>query len=331
MFVHIVGTRPNFMKACPLIKKMEEEGMQQKIIHTGQHYNYNMNKVFFDELDIPDPDYNLNVTRTSHAEQTADVMVGCEEIFKNIDIKVVIVYGDVNSTLAAALTASKLHIPIVHIEAGSRSFDKKMPEEVNRILVDHISDYLFCIDSYAVQNLMDEGIEDKVYLTGNLMIDTLKSLKLTKEYDDFVLLTLHRPSNVDGDKLFEILDDIEALHDRVIFPVHPRLKSKLNNRDFKNIEMVQPMGYKDFVSHLNNCKYAITDSGGIQCEASVLNTPLITLRDTTEHLDTIEHGTNSLCEHSSKIKRCKPKYSDYSPKIWDGKVAERIVEILKEI
>ena len=177
----------------------------------------------------------------------------------------------------------------------------------------------------------NEGLVDNIYMSGNLMIDTLRSLKLTKEYEDFVLLTLHRPSNVDGDKLFEILDDIEALHDRVIFPAHPRLKSKLVDRDFKNIEIVQPMGYKDFINHLNNCKYAITDSGGIQCEASVLNTPLITLRDTTEHLETVENGTNFLCEHSSRIKRCKPKYSNYSPRIWDGKAADRIMEILKEI
>ena len=259
-------------------------------------------------------------------------MIELEKVFESLKPTGVIVYGDINSTLAAALAASKLHIPVIHIEAGCRSFDKKMPEEINRIMVDHISDYLFCSDSYSVENLKKEGITKNVYLSGNLMIDTLKSIDLVKDYEDFVLLTLHRPFNVDDkSKLLKILNDIDLLEDKVLFPVHPRVKKMIEDTTFNNIEFVDPMPYKEFVTTLNKCKYAITDSGGIQCEASVLNVPLITLRKSTEHLDTIENGTNVLCDDSSKIKKMKLKYSNYSPEIWDGNSAKRIVEVLNEL
>ena len=197
MFVHIVGTRPNFMKASPLVKEMKKQGMEQKIIHTGQHYDYEMSTVFFEELDIPKPDYNLDVVTNSYASQTGRIMIECEKIFQSLNPNFVIVYGDVNSTLAASLVASKLNISIIHIESGCRSFDKTMPEEINRILVDNMSDYLFCIDGGSSSNLIKENIEGEIHVSGNLMIDTLKTLTLKDEPNDYVLLTLHRPSNVD--------------------------------------------------------------------------------------------------------------------------------------
>ena len=256
-------------------------------------------------------------------------MIELEKVFEGLKPKAIIVYGDINSTLSASLSAVKLHIPIIHIESGLRSFDRKMPEEINRVLVDHMSDYLFCIDSKSVDNLKNEGINNGVHLSGNLMIDTLRMMELEDNPTDSVLMTLHRPSNVDNkNKLFKILSDINKLNEKVLFPAHPRVSKMIDNKKFDNIKIVEPMGYKEFVTNLKNCKYAISDSGGIQCEASVLNTPLITLRDSSEHPDTIEFGTNTLCLDSVEIKNIELKYSDYSPEIWDGKSAKRIVEVI---
>ena len=204
-----------------------------------------------------------------------------------------------------------------------------MPEEINRILVDHMSNYLFCIDSASVDNLKNEGITDGVHLSGNLMIDTLRMMDLEDNPSDSVLMTLPRPSNVDNkNKLFKILNDVNLLNEKVLFPAHPRVSKMIDNQQFNNIKVIEPMSYKDFVKNLKNCKYAISDSGGVQCESSVLNTPLITLRDSSEHPDTIEFGTNTLCLDSSEIKNIKLKYSNYSPKNWDGKSAKRIVEVI---
>lgn len=330
MFLHIVGARPNFPKVKPLMEEMRKNNIPQKLLHTGQHYDYLMSKVFFSELDIPTPDFYLEKHMgETHAQQTGNMILELEKAFEHIKPKAVIVYGDINSTLSASLVATKLHIPLIHIEAGCRSFDRKMPEEINRVLVDHISNYLFCIDNHSLHNLKKEGITNNVYLSGNLMIDTLKQMKLEDNPNDYILMTLHRPSNVDNkDKLFQILNDVNSLKEQVLFPAHPRVKKVIGNKKFNNIEIIEPMGYKDFITNLKNCKYVISDSGGVQCEASVLNTPMITLRDTTEHLDTIEYGTNTLCSDSSKLKTIKLKNSDYSPEIWDGKSAERIVEVL---
>tara|TARA_A100001201_G_C4079299_1_gene198398 strand:- start:157 stop:1158 length:1002 start_codon:yes stop_codon:yes gene_type:complete len=333
MFLHIVGARPNFPKVKPLMEEMKKNGISQKLLHTGQHYDYLMSKVFFNQLNIPEPDFYLDgYLGKTHAEQTGNMMIELEKVFESLNPKGVIVYGDINSTLSAALSATKLHIPVIHVEAGCRSFDKKMPEEINRIVVDHISDYLFCTDSYSVKNLNKEGIKENVYLSGNLMIDTLKTLVIEDKPMSNVLLTLHRPSNVDDEnKLFKILDDINSLEEQVTFPAHPRVNKMIGNKKFSNIEIVEPMSYTEFITNLKNCKYVISDSGGVQCEASVLNTPMITLRDTTEHLDTIKYGTNILCSDSSELKNMPLKTSNHSPEIWDGKSAERIVEVLKTI
>jgi UDP-N-acetylglucosamine 2-epimerase len=333
MFLHIVGARPNFPKVKPLMSEMRKNGMFQKLLHTGQHYDYLMSKIFFSELDIPVPDYHLEgVMGKTHAEQTGNMMIELEQVFQSLKPKCIIVYGDINSTLSASLSAVKLHIPVIHVESGLRSFDRKMPEEVNRVLVDNISDYLFCIDSTSVTNLKNEGITNGVYLSGNLMIDTLKTMTLEDDPTDCVLMTLHRPSNVDDkDRLFKILNDINLLGEKVLFPVHPRVSKMIGDTKFSNIEIVNPMGYKEFITNLKNCKYAISDSGGVQCESSVLNTPLITLRDSSEHPDTIKFGTNTLCLDSSEIKDIKLKHSNHSPEIWDGNSAERIVKILRTL
>ena len=333
MFLHVVGARPNFPKVKPLMVEMSKREIKHKLLHTGQHYDYLMSKVFFNELDIPEPDYHLNgYIGKTHAEQTGNIMIQLESIFKSLKLTAVVVYGDINSTVSAALAASKLHIPVIHIESGCRSFDKKMPEEINRIVVDHISDYLFCTDSHAVKNLKQEGINKNVYLTGNLMVDTLRSLNLVDEPNDNVLLTLHRPSNVDNkDKLFKILKDIDLLDEKVLFPAHPRVKKMIGDKKFNNIMIIKPMGYKQFITNLKNCKFAISDSGGVQCEASVLNTPLITMRDTSEHPDTIIHGTNVLCPNSNEIKKVKLKKSNHINKMWDGNSSKRIIEILEKI
>ncbi len=330
MFLHIVGARPNFPKVKPLMEEMSKNGIPQKLLHTGQHYDYLMSKIFFKDLDIPTPDFYLEKhIGETHAQQTGNMMIELEKAFDCIKPKAVIVYGDINSTLSASLVATKLHIPLIHIEAGCRSFDRKMPEEINRVLVDHISNYLFCIDNHSLHNLKKEGITNNVYLSGNLMIDTLKQMKLEDNPNDYILMTLHRPSNVDNkDKLFKILNDINSLQEQVLFPAHPRVKKMIENKKFNNIDIVEPMGYKKFITNLKNCKYVISDSGGVQCESSVLNTPLITLRDSSEHLDTIEYGTNTLCSDSSEIKNIELKYSDYSPEIWDGNSAKRIVEVI---
>ena len=333
MFLHIVGARPNFPKVKPLMEEMRKNGIPQKLLHTGQHYDYLMSKVFFSELNIPVPDFHLDgCLGKTHAEQTGNMMIELEKVFEGLKPKAIIVYGDINSTLSASLSATKLHIPVIHIEAGCRSFDKKMPEEINRVIVDHISDYLFCTDSYSVKNLNKEGIKENVYLSGNLMIDTLKTLVIEDKPMSNVLLTLHRPSNVDDrNKLFKILGDINSLEEKVIFPAHPRVNKIIGDKKFNNINVVEPMGYVEFITNLKNCKYVISDSGGVQCEASVLNTPMITLRDTTEHLDTIKYGTNTLCVDSSELKTIPLKTSNHSPEIWDGKSAKRIVEVLKTI
>ena len=333
MFLHIVGARPNFPKVKPLMEEMRKNGISQKLLHTGQHYDFLMSKVFFSQLDIPVPDFHLegNMGKT-HSEQTGNMMIELEKVFEGLKPEGIIVYGDINSTLSASLAAVKLHIPIIHIESGLRSFDRKMPEEINRILVDHMSNYLFCIDSTSVTNLKTEGINNGVYLSGNLMIDTLKSMSIEDNPTDSILMTLHRPSNVDDkEKLYKTLNDINSLGEKVLFPTHPRVKKMIGDTTFSNIEITEPMGYKEFITNLKNCKYAISDSGGVQCEASVLNTPLITLRDSSEHPDTIKFGTNTLCPDSSEIKNIDLKHSDYSPEIWDGKSAERIVEVLSEL
>lgn len=293
----VLGTRPEIIKLSPLIPLLDEE-FEQILIHTGQHYSYNMDKIFFEELGLRDCDYTLNVGSGTHASQTSKMMIEIEKVFLKEKPDLVLVQGDTNSTLAGAITASKLNIKLVHVEAGCRSFDRKMPEEINRIVVDHCSDILFAPDDIAVKNLSDEGVpKEMLYQVGNTSIDAclrvvdffnskkLKELKLEKI--EYIVLTIHRQENTEYKKLLEIINAINSISEkiRVVFPVHQRTRKIIESNDIKispNISLIHPIGYKDFIELIANSKLVMTDSGGIQEEAGVLDVPCLILRENTE-------------------------------------------------
>jgi len=353
----IGGARPNFMKIAPLIKELKNQKMEYKLIHTGQHYDYNMSKIFFDNLGISKPDYFLNVGSGSHAFQTAKIMIEFEKVILKEKPKLIIVVGDVNSTIACALVAKKLLIEVAHIEAGLRSFDKKMPEEINRKLTDQLADYLFVTEESGLLNLKNEGIDSrKVIFVGNIMIDNLiKNLEMARENnyykeldlirDSYGLVTIHRPSNVDTKKdlerVIETLNYIQ-LKIKIVFPIHPRTRKNLKNFNLEeelnkpNIVITEPLGYLEFLNLMMNAKFILTDSGGIQEEASYLKIPILTLRQNTERPITIEKGTNTLIGNDfNKLKMYVDKILSDSYKKgqdiekWDGKTSQRIVEIIK--
>jgi UDP-N-acetylglucosamine 2-epimerase len=307
--ISVVGARPQFIKLSPLSIKIREK-FQEIIVHTGQHYDSNMSDHFFRDLNIPKPHYNLGIGSNSHAVQTGKMMMALESIFAKEHPHIVIVFGDTNSTLAGALAATKLGIKVVHVEAGLRSFNKTMPEEINRILTDHCADVLFAPTKAAVNNLKHEGLADKTYLTGDIMLDALllnkekakqKSTILEKlciNAKDYYLLTLHRPYNVDNhENLKNILIGLSKIDKTIIFSVHPRTQKMISQFDVKiskNIQVVEPVGYLDFIQLEDNASKIITDSGGIQKEAYILKVPCITVRPETEWVETVEAGWNVL-------------------------------------
>lgn len=354
----VAGARPNFMKIAPLIKEFQRVNIKFKLIHTGQHYDYNMSKIFFEDLGIPEPDIYLNVGSGTHAVQTAKIMIEFENVLIKEEPSLVVVVGDVNSTIACALVAQKLHIRIAHIEAGLRSFNREMPEEINRLLTDQISDFLFVTEKSGVRNLKREGVNiEKIFFVGNIMIDTLvmnlekaKKLKQLEKYNlkkkDFALITLHRPSNVDvKENLEKMVKIIEVLQEKikVFFPIHPRTKKNLEKFDLEknfedmNIILSNPIGYLEFLNLMMNSKLILTDSGGIQEEASYLKIPILTARQGTERPITVEEGTNVIIGNDLTkarkyieqiISNTYKKGKDIEK--WDGKAAERIVAILKK-
>jgi len=356
----IVGARPNFMKSAPLMKELARHPdiFETQLIHTGQHYNHELSQLFFDQLKMPQPDMYLGVGSGSHAEQTAKIMVSLEKILVEQKPDLIVVFGDVNSTLAAAVVASKLWIKIAHVEAGLRSFDNSMPEEINRIVTDRLSDYLFVTEKSGITNLKNEGAaDDKLFFTGNIMIDSLignfeiaKESKILNELSlkpqEYAALTLHRPANVDNkDTLKNILNILTEIGKDIpiVFPCHPRTQKNLekfgllNNINKDAIKIIGPIGYLDFLKLQGESKFVLTDSGGIQEETTYMGIPCITLRENTERPVTIETGSNTL----TGIDKAKildavnqiigGKYKTGSvPKLWDGQTAMRITDILLE-
>lgn len=299
--IAIIGARPQFIKHAPIALAMQNDFIL-KTLHTGQHYDANMSKIFFDELNIKKPDYQLNIGGGTHGQQTGDMLKAIEPILFNESPDAVIVYGDTNSTLAGALAAAKLNIPVIHIEAGLRSFNRKMPEEINRLLTDQISGLLFCPNQTALAQLREEGIKAAAFVTGDIMADLLKltSSRLPKITSEFVYATIHRPYNTDDPKrLHQILVNLNKLPWKVKFAVHPRTRKimkehDIKEHDFNNITFVSPLGYFENIQHLKSAKALITDSGGMQKEAYLLKTPCTTLRSETEWTETLTHGWNQL-------------------------------------
>jgi UDP-N-acetylglucosamine 2-epimerase len=367
LIAHVLGARPNFVKAAPVIAALSERrwpvGHEQRVIHTGQHYDERMSEIFFRELGLPEPDVNLGVGSGSHAAQTAAIMVALEKEFIESSPELVMVYGDVNSTIAAALVAAKLRVPVAHVEAGLRSFDMTMPEEVNRRLVDHLSDLLFVTSPEAVGHLAREGVAgrshggakgvdvDRVHFVGNPMIDTL--LSHLDSFDTaavraahglperYVVATLHRPANVDDPEvaagLVKRLHEVADLAD-LVMPVHPRGRRVLTEAgldDHPRVTLLQPLGYVDFVAAVRGAAAVVTDSGGVQEETTILGVPCLTVRPNTERPITITHGTNRLVTPDDMVEAAERALASAAgdrevPPLWDGKAGPRIARVVAD-
>jgi len=355
--LHVVGARPNFMKMAPIMREMSKypAEFEQLLVHTGQHYDAAMSQIFFDELEMPQPDVNLEVGSGSHAWQTAQIMQRFEPVLLDYQPDWVVVPGDVNSTLACALVASKLGVKVAHVEAGLRSFDRTMPEEINRVLTDHLADLLFTTEPSGNKNLRQEGIpEEKIRFVGNTMIDTLvrllpkaearwPQLRARFQLDRYVLVTLHRPSNVDDPgTLTEIVAALQEISRQipVIFPVHPRTREHLNRlnlfhpkSEIANLKFLEPLGYLDFLALQAHAALVLTDSGGVQEETTYLGVPCLTARPNTERPVTVTEGTNQLVSGQrdmlvQAVARSQNKLG-VIPELWDGKAAQRIVQTLQ--
>ena len=345
----VVGARPQFIKASVVSQEIRKK-FKEILCHTGQHYDYEMSKLFFGQLSIPEPDYNLDIGSGYQGNQTGKMLIEIEKVLLKEKPNFVLVYGDTNSTLAGALAAVKIHIPVGHVEAGLRSFDKTMPEEINRILTDHTSDFLFSPTRTGINNLKKEGILKGVYLTGDVMYDVLLNNLKTAEKSNvlenldvkskgYFLITLHRQSNTDNiENLSSILDALSAINEKVIFPIHPRTAKFIDIHGLKqnigrNIIITKPVGYFDFIWLQKNAKKILTDSGGIQKEAYLLNVPCITLRENTEWIETIEDGWNVLV--GSDKEKILDAVNNFKPRgkqrkvFGNGHASEKIVKILK--
>ena len=344
----VVGARPQFVKAAA-VSRVLRENHTEVLVHTGQHYDERMSEVFFRELGIPEPDYNLEVGSAGHSVQTGEMLIRMEPIFEQEKPDWVLVYGDTNSTLAGALVASKLHIPVAHVEAGLRSFNREMPEEINRVLTDHVSKLLFCPAQKAVENLKLEGVTSGVHVVGDVMYDAvlrhsdaaekkssiLKSLDLRPKH--YLLATVHRASNVDDtSKLLNILETFSMTGETVVFPVHPRTRKAIETAGYKvgeNIKLIEPVGYLDMLWLEKNARMILTDSGGVQKEAYWFATPCVTLREETEWVETVESGWNVVVGiERERILNAVHKFSVPAsrPNLFgDGDAAQKIVCLLE--
>lgn len=351
LVVHITGARPNFPKAAPVIRALEARGIAQQLVHTGQHYDERMSDVFFKQLGLPEPDINLEVGSGTHARQTAAVMTALEDLVIAEQPALVMVYGDVNSTVAAALVTAKLGVPLAHVEAGLRSFDMTMPEEINRLVTDRLSDLLFATSPDAIGHLGNEGVDPaKIHLVGNPMIDTLLAnidrFDVAKARADheltgkYAVATLHRPSNVDDPAdAAELVKAMHAVADQltVVLPLHPRGRGKLQDAglfDHPQLRVIDPLGYVEFMGLVRGADAVITDSGGVQEETTILGVPCLTLRANTERPVTITHGTNQLVTRESLPQSVAAVLvagradSWPVPPLWDGKAGERIGDVV---
>ena len=348
--VHVLGTRPNFVKMAPVIAALRErDGIESAIVHTGQHYDRAMSEIFFEELGVPEPDHLLGVGSGTHSEQTARVLERLEPVLGDERPDVVLVPGDVNSTLAAALCAARLGIAVGHVESGLRSFDRAMPEEINRVVADHVSELLFLHSDEAIENLRAEGVADeRMQFVGNTMIDTLVALEDRfrargaaaahgVEPSSYLLVTLHRPALVDTPLLAEAMAALAEVAERmpVVFPVHPRTRKMMDGNGPPGLHLVDPVGYLDFLSLEADAGAVLTDSGGIQEETTYLGIPCFTLRDNTERPVTIRAGTNTLLGlDPARIREIPgllgeaPAKSPQPPEKWDGRAAERIADVV---
>ena len=347
----VVGARPQFIKAAPVSREIRLHN-QEVLVHTGQHYDEDMSDVFFQALDIPRPDYNLGIGSGSHAFQTAEMMKSLEAVFEKETPDAVLVYGDTNSTLAGSLVAAKMHVPIGHVEAGLRSFNRTMPEEINRILADHLSTLLFCPTQTAVDNLHREGVSKGVHLVGDVMYDVaLQSAQAARGRDvverlglrpgDFLLVTVHRPGNVDDrETLRQIVDALVDCGRTVVFPVHPRTRKNLEAFGLweglrRKVKAIDPVDYLDFLALLMKASKVVTDSGGVQKEAYFFGVPCVTLRDETEWIETVEDGWNAVV--GTETEDVLHAIANFNPtgtkakSFGDGHAAERIARILEKM
>ena len=350
----VLGTRPEIIKFSPIIRKCERLGLDYFILHTGQHYSYNMDRVFFEQLELPGAKCNLDVGSGTHAEQTGKMLIGIERVLHEEGPDLVLVEGDTNSVLAGALAAVKLGIKVGHVEAGLRSYDRQMPEEINRVLADHCSDLLFAPTQKSKCILLGEGIrEDKIFVTGNTIVDAVyQNLEISKRKGDFhdklnvenggyFLATVHRQENVDDEKRFRgILKGLEMAHEEfgfpVIYPIHPRAEKQLKVFAIQanGIKIIEPLDYLSFLQLESNAKLVLTDSGGVQEEACILGVPCVTLRDNTERPETLEVGANVLTGTNpnkivDRIKFMLGRKNDWKNPFGDGKAGERIIEVLR--
>lgn len=352
----ILGTRPEIIKMAPVIRECQCRGQEHFVLHTGQHYSYEMDRVFFEQLELPPADYNLDAGSGTHADQTGRIMTGIEKVLMKEEPEVVLVQGDTNTVLAGALAASKLHIKVGHVEAGLRSYDRSMPEEINRIVADHISDYLFAPTENSKENLMKEGIpEEKISVTGNTIVDSvyqnreiadrkvnvLKDLGLKPK--EYILVTAHRAENVDNQsRLIEILKGLEQIKSKfglpVVFPMHPRTRKMVNEfgLELNGIRAIEPVGYLEFLQLEANARLAMTDSGGVQEETCILRVPCVTLRDNTERPETLDVKSNLLSgadagEIAEKVKIMLKQGNGWMNPFGNGTSGKQIIDYLYDM
>ena len=351
----ILGTRPEIIKMCPIIRECERLNLDYFVLHTGQHYSYNLDKIFFEDLELPFPECNLDIGSGTHGEETGKMLVNIEKILQKQRVNIVLVEGDTNTVLAGALAAAKLHIKVGHVEAGLRSFDRQMPEEINRTLTDHISDYLFAPTNRAKNNLIAEGIDEKsIFVTGNTVVDAIyQNLDIAKRKSDilntldlkakkYFIITSHRQENVDvKDRLEGILKGLKLVYNEfnlpIIYPVHPRAVKRIKEFDLavpKGIRIIEPIGYLEFLQLEANATLALTDSGGVQEETCILKIPCVTLRDNTERQETLKVGSNILVgANPEKIldgtQIMLKKERNWHNPFGDGNAGKKIIELIK--